>query len=95
MAHSTTYDGGSLDSDALIVHDLPQDIVEGLDEERRLRGASLEETVVTLLRRALGWRGAGSDRSQELVGSWSIEDFEAFERVTETFREIELPEIWP
>ena len=78
---------------ALTIRNVPDDVAAALDEERRLKGASLNQTVIDLLRQALGVGSMRSNGLAELAGQWSIEEFEAFEHATEAFSEID-PEMW-
>lgn len=79
----------------LTVRNLPEDVAEALEVETCRRGASLNRTVIDLLRRALGllpghpWdNGLG-----RLAGTWSAEDLEAFETATRCFGQVD-PELW-
>jgi hypothetical protein len=74
---------------SLIVHHLPEDVADALEEERRLRGMSVEEAVVDLLRGALGLGGTPIDGLAAMAGAWSLEELEAFERASEAFVEID------
>jgi plasmid stability protein len=64
----------------LTVRNLPEDIARELEYERKKRGTSLNETVVTALRRGLG---LGLERKSNglaaLAGTWNEEAFEEFE----------------
>ena len=91
--HSTTATSESIEMKALTIRNVPDDVAAALDEERRLKGASLNQTVIDLLRQALGVGRTRSNGLAELAGQWSIEEFEAFERATEAFSEID-PEMW-
>ena len=78
---------------ALTVRNLPDDVASALDEERRLKGTSLNQTVIDLLRQALGVDGTRSNGLAALAGQWSIEEFEAFEQAVGQFSEID-EETW-
>lgn len=75
----------------LTVRNLPSEVVEALDRERRRIGLSLNQTVVQLLQRALGI-GAEvppSNGLRRLAGSWSEEEFAEFERAVTDFERVD------
>jgi plasmid stability protein len=81
------------DVKALTVRNLPSEVAEALDRERRARGTSLNRTVIELLRQALGVGGARSNGLSLLAGGWTREDFDAFEEAVAVFDEVD-PEMW-
>jgi plasmid stability protein len=91
--HSLPANDDGIDVRALTVRNLPPDLAAALDEERRRRGTSLNQTVIDLLSQALGVGGPRSNGLAELAGHWSTEAFEAFERAMEGFSGID-PEMW-
>lgn len=75
----------------LTVRNLPAEVAEALDRERQRRGLSLNQTIVQLLRRALGI-GPGippTNGLRRLAGSWSEEEFEEFEEAVADFERID------
>ena len=79
----------------LTIRGLPRDVAEALDRECRQRGASLNRTVVALLRRALGKEpGHRYDNGlARLAATWSASDLRAFEKATRAFEQVD-PELW-
>jgi hypothetical protein len=79
----------------MTIRNLPADVAEELEHERRRRGESLNKTVIDLLRRALGL-GAGEPHDNGLgrfAGTWDEDDLAEFERNTALFEEVD-PELW-
>lgn len=69
----------------LTVRNLEPDIAKALDRERRRSGTSLNQTVIDLLRKALGITAPGKEFDNGLgkyAGTWTKEQFEEFERNT-------------
>ncbi|MGE3277890.1 MAG: hypothetical protein AB7O67_22475 [Vicinamibacterales bacterium] len=65
----------------LTIRNVPRQLADALDRERGRSGESLNQTVLDLLRRALGL-GADAPRSNglgALGGTWSEGDFHEFE----------------
>lgn len=65
----------------LTVRNVPSDLAKALDREKRRRGASLNQTILDLLRQSLGV-GTGSPKSNglaALAGDWSESDLREFE----------------
>ena len=78
----------------LTVRNLPNELAEALNEERRRRGSSLNQTVIDLLRQALGMGPARrSNGLARLSGTWSQEEFEEFERAIAFTEQID-EELW-
>ncbi len=95
MMHSVKppYECSVSEMKALTIRGVPEDVASALDDERRRRGTSLNATVLDLLRQALGVGTTRSNGLGRLAGGWSEEDFEAFEKATAVFEEID-PEMW-
>ena len=79
----------------MTVRNIPSDLAEALDAERKRRGLSLNRTAVALLREALGMtqdehRDNGLGR---FAGTWSEEQFREFEATQAPFNEID-ERIW-
>lgn len=78
----------------LTVRNLPEDVADALDEERRRRGTSLNRTLVDLLRIALGL-GPQPYRNglERLAGTWSESEHQRFEEAVACFEGID-DELW-
>ena len=78
----------------LTVRSLPKDVARALEAERKRSGASLNQTVIDLLRRALALGEPAFDNGlAKYAGGWSDEDLAEFEAATECFEAID-PEMW-
>lgn len=80
---------------ALTVRDVDPELARALEREKRRRGASLNQTVLQLLRQALGIDSSTvrSNSLGKLAGTWSKQDLAHFERDTAMFEQID-EEIW-
>jgi len=79
----------------LTVRHVDPELAAALERERKRSGNSLNATVLSLLRRALGV-GTGSRYSNGLArqaGGWTEEEFREFERSTQGFEKID-EEAW-
>ena len=64
----------------LTVRNLPPEVADALAKERRRRGASLNQTVIDLLRQSLGVSARRrSNGLARLAGSWTARDLAEFE----------------
>lgn len=78
----------------LTVRNVPEDLARALIAERRRKGESLNQTIIELLRRALGVdAGAYDNGLGALAGTWSEEDHAAFEEATKCFEVID-EDLW-
>ena len=77
----------------LTVRNLPHEVAQALEREKRRRGTSLNQTVIDLLKQGLGVRGARSNGLAGLAGKWSDEQYEQFRRAVAPFEEID-PGLW-
>jgi plasmid stability protein len=77
----------------LTIRNLPQDLAEALEQEKRRRGQSLNQTVIELLGQGLGVGLTRSNGLAGLAGKWSEEDFREFEQAVAGFEEVD-PELW-
>jgi hypothetical protein len=75
----------------LTVRDVPNDLVKALQKETRQRGKSLNQTVIDLLKQALGlgWISPEANGLEKLAGTWSQEEFDRFEQATAVFERID------
>ncbi len=78
----------------LTVRSVPKDVARALEAERKRSGASLNQTVIDLLRNALGLGPEELDNGLgRYAGKWSREDLAEFEAATECFEAIDS-EVW-
>lgn len=79
----------------LTIRNLPPDVARAIDRERSRRGASLNATVVELLRIAVGSTAAPAfdNGLRKHAGGWTERELRAFERDTRVFEEID-EEAW-
>jgi plasmid stability protein len=78
----------------LTIRNVPEDLARRLEEEKRLRGRSLNQTVLDLLARALGLgSGRRSNGLASLAGTWSAEDVAHFEAALRFSEELDA-ELW-
>jgi plasmid stability protein len=78
---------------ALTIRNLPPELAEALQREKRRRGNSLNQTVIDLLAQGLGAQGARSNGLGRLAGGWSEDEFRDFERATAQFEAVD-EELW-
>ncbi|GMV04006.1 MAG: hypothetical protein AMXMBFR53_02870 [Gemmatimonadota bacterium] len=78
---------------ALTIRNLPADVARALEEEKRRRGTSLNQTVIELLSQGLGVGVRRSNGLADLAGTWTEEEFRAFEEAIGPFGEVD-PELW-
>ena len=79
----------------LTVRNLPQDVAEELERERKRRGTSLNQTVVSALRKGLGL--ASERRSNglaALAGKWTEKELQEFDRAIRETTESVDEELW-
>ncbi len=79
----------------LTVRRVSAELAKALDEERKRRGKSLNQTVLELLRLALGLSpDSGYDNGLgRLAGTWDEEEFQEFQRHAAAFEQID-EELW-
>ena len=79
----------------LTVRNVPGEVVEALLAEKSRRGASLNQTVLDLLRRALGLApdAAYENGLERHAGDWSQAELQEFEANTRMFQQID-EELW-
>ena len=79
----------------LTIRNLPPELAEALEAEKRRRGNSLNQTVIDLLAGGLGI-GAAARRSNgltRLAGTWSAEQLNQFEEATAATEQVD-EEMW-
>jgi hypothetical protein len=79
----------------LTVRNIPPEVGEALERKRLRSQASLNQTVIDLLRRALGVRdpGEASNGLARLAGTWTQEEHERFEAAVAAMEQID-EELW-
>lgn len=77
----------------LTIRNLPPDVAQALEREKRRRGESINQTVIGLLSKGLGVGAPRSNGLANLSGKWSEEDLEEFESAVAPFAEID-DELW-
>src|SRR4051794_4117427 len=79
----------------LTIRNLPTEVAEALEEERHRSRASLNQTVIDLLGRALGVGSQGEESNGlgRLAGTWTQKDFERFEAAVALTEQID-EELW-
>ncbi|MDE0452523.1 MAG: hypothetical protein OXI90_12270 [Gammaproteobacteria bacterium] len=75
----------------ITVRNVRPDVAAALDAERRLRGTSLNQTVLSLMHEALGLSNPRRRNNglRQLAGNWSDAEFRQFEDAVESFRTID------
>ncbi len=81
------------DTVELTVQNVPRELADALARESALRHATVDETVIAILREQLSPAVPFSNGLKQFAGDWSEEDVREFERNTAPMREIE-PEMW-
>ncbi|MDP9120983.1 MAG: hypothetical protein M3O15_06380 [Acidobacteriota bacterium] len=79
----------------LTIRNLPSDVAEALEKRKDRSRASLNQTVIDLLRRALGVRGRGEETNglSALAGTWTKEEHERFEAAVAVTEQLD-EELW-
>jgi hypothetical protein len=79
----------------LTIRGIPSEVAEALEQERDRSRASLNQTVIDLLRRALGVPATEGQRNglASLAGTWTQEELEDFEAAVASTEQID-EELW-
>jgi len=77
----------------LSIRNVPEDLARRLEEARRERNRSLNQTVLDLLSQALGVGSGRSNGLAELAGTWSAEEVADFEAALAFTSEVD-DELW-
>lgn len=78
----------------MTIRNLPPELSDALDAEKRRRGLSLNRTVLALMEESLGVGGrTPSNGLGRLAGGWSEEEFREFKDAIAPFEEID-EELW-
>ena len=81
---------------SITIHGLDDDLDEKIRSRAGAEGLSLNKTIKLLVREALGMGDQPRDRRQDfqdLLGTWSRADVEAFSHATEDFGQVD-PADW-
>lgn len=75
----------------MTIRNVPTELAQALDKERRKRGTSLNGTVLALLRNALGVssQAVRSNGLRQLAGTWSESEYKQFEQAVALLREVD------
>ena len=79
----------------MTIRNIPAELAEALEDEKRRRGSSLNRTALALLREALGLSKAGprSNGLHRLAGAWSTDEYQRFEQDLVPFDRID-EDLW-
>lgn len=77
----------------LTVRGVPAELERALNDEKRRRGTSLNQTVLDLLKQSLGVGTPRSNGLRRFSGGWTDAEFREFEATTRDFRKID-PGVW-
>jgi hypothetical protein len=77
----------------ITIRNLPDELAAALNDEKRRRGTSLNQTVIDLLKLSLGVTESRSNGAARLAGGWSEEDHAEFLDAVHGFEDIDQ-EFW-
>ena len=77
----------------LTVRNVPSELAEALEREKRQRGESLNQTVLQLLAQGLGVGHSRSNGLARMAGRWSEQEFDEFTDAVTFFEEPD-DEVW-
>lgn len=79
----------------LTIRNVPPEVAEALERKRQRSRVSLNQTVIDLLRRALGVRPQGVEGNglASLAGTWTKEEHEQFEAAVAVTEQID-EDLW-
>jgi plasmid stability protein len=80
----------SMNAHHLTVRNLPEDVSTALEQEKRRRGTSLNQTVIDLLRQSLGVSSTRSNGLARLAGTWTEPEHRRFLESIQIFEKIDL-----
>ena len=79
---------------AITIRNVPEALARALEQEKKQRGSSLNQTVLDLLEHAMGLGGQPrSNGLRQLAGGWSQKELDEFEAVTASFEQVD-EELW-
>ena len=75
----------------MTIRNVPAELAQALEKERRKRGTSLNRTVLALLRNALGVSSqtVPSNGLRQLAGTWSEAEYKQFEQTVALLGEVD------
>ena len=75
----------------MTIRNVPTDLAQALDRERRKRGTSLNRTVLALLHNAVGVpnQAVRSNGLRQLAGAWSEAEYEQFQQAVAPLGEVD------
>ena len=75
----------------MTIRNVPAELAQALEKERRKRGTSLNRTVLALLRNALGVpsQAVPSNGLRRLAGTWSEAEHKQFEQAVAPLGEVD------
>ena len=75
----------------MTIRNVPAELAQALDKERRKRGTSLNRTVLALLRNALGVpnQAVRSNGLRQLAGTWGEAEYKQFEQAVAPLGEVD------
>lgn len=76
----------------LTLRNIPSEVVEALERESERSHTPLDETVIVLLRQALGSQVEGNGLAR-LAGTWTDEEHERFEKAIAINEQVD-EELW-
>ena len=73
------------------IRNVPTDLAQALEKERRKRGTSLNRTVLALLRNVLGVpnQAVRSNGLRQLAGTWSEAEYKQFQQAVAPLGEVD------
>ena len=76
---------------AITIRNVPAELAQSLEREKRRRGASLDHTVLALLSEALGVSTPGprSNGLRRLAGTWTEAEYREFEQAVAPLGQID------
>jgi hypothetical protein len=77
----------------LTIRNLPDEIAEALEEEKRRRGGSLNQTVIDLLSQGLGVGAPRTNGLARLAGTWTADEHRRFQEAVAPFDAIDS-DLW-
>jgi plasmid stability protein len=77
----------------LTVRNLPDEVAAALEQEKRRRGTSMNQTVIDPLRQSLGVAGTRSNGLERLAGTWTEAEHREFLSAIRNFEEIDR-DLW-
>jgi hypothetical protein len=83
----------SVNARHLTVRNVPEELSAALEREKRRRGASLNQTVIDVLRQSLGVAGKRSNGLARLAGTWTEAEHRRFLDEIQVFEKID-PDWW-